>query len=1143
MKWLSRIFCFISVFFLLLLSIPITGYAEEELKPAEEMYYLDQIKEAPDQLDSYLGLAKWYIRYRKFEQAVEILSQATAIAPNNAAINAAFGDIYASQQKFDKAVERYEIALNLEPDNVGYWYALGSIYERYGKKDLALSALQKVEQNLAKTGIDSGKFYGELAALYVSVGKSAEAVKLIDKLGKQEPKSATSLAAIGDIYSALKQFDKALPYYEQAFELTPNDSQLMYRIINSFRNSGRIKEMVEFAKKAISKTTTPQQAVQIWNQVGNAFYQGGNTADLIDLYDTVCKMVTDKISRQNIRISFLNYFQNRMIELIPIFEARYKKSPKDEDNIAILAEAYSRTNQTDKAITFYEKLRELQPEDSRTIDSLAMLYQKKGNIEKAIALRQNTLAKNPDDLNNFANLARLYSQIGKKDKADELITKLKEKSLKNQAALQSLISLYREIGQSEKAIAAMKDYSAVSQDKMNAQQMLIRYYLDLNRTADAEKELEPMLVMVTTGSQDYQIRQTYELAFTFYAKTNRVDKIITLYHQAQQLVSEQWAQNNLRWSVINACQQAGRIGQLISALKEQLNQKPGDLGMLFLLGNAYSQNNLYADAIPIFEQLYASDSNNQEYENQLVNLYQNAQNWTKVIEMYKRLIARNPEQTWRYTQLIYAYNQIGKQDLAEETIKELTNRMGDTPQLWSALGGIYENMRKTQLAISYYEKATAANPSNVQFYSSLGRLYQQVGNDSAALNAYLKVKEFGARDWERNQAEIAIVKAYLNIGNWKMAAKEFESWLSVTRYRDWQMQEALRPLLTTLIQQNQVKTAWDLITKYRQTVSPSQASDWESPSYDYQLAETLRQSIPLQTYLEKEIDKGSKDKSIYVSLVYIYRDTNRGVMRLSQAIPILEKAIKQFPNEPDPYILLADSYSQQQKNELAIENYQKAVSMQMAAGIDTNRSTGSQFSPNNVTSRLAELYTRVGQPEKAIALAKELEKTPTPTTELWRSIAGIYEAAKEYSPAISAYQKAVELKPNDPQLRTMLIKCFLLAKKYPEAEKEANKLAEVGSEPYALQEAYRQLAQVYDKQELYEKEIETYLKMIAANPQNYTWGNISNDLLNWNQNQMRYEGLIAVLEKKVKDNPKDLNLLTILGDVYRRLGRTPVLPN
>lgn len=331
--------------------------------------------------------------------------------------------------------------------------------------------------------------------------------------------------------------------------------------------------MVEFAKKAISKTTTPQQAVQIWNQVGNAFYQGGNTADLIDLYDTVCKMVTDKISRQNIRISFLNYFQNRMIELIPIFEARYKKSPKDEDNIAILAEAYSRTNQTDKAITFYEKLRELQPEDSRTIDSLAMLYQKKGNIEKAIALRQNTLAKNPDDLNNFANLARLYSQIGKKDKADELITKLKEKSLKNQAALQSLISLYREIGQSEKAIAAMKDYSAVSQDKMNAQQMLIRYYLDLNRTADAEKELEPMLVMVTTGSQDYQIRQTYELAFTFYAKTNRVDKIITLYHQAQQLVSEQWAQNNLRWSVINACQQAGRIGQLISRLERTTESK------------------------------------------------------------------------------------------------------------------------------------------------------------------------------------------------------------------------------------------------------------------------------------------------------------------------------------------------------------------------------------------------------------------------------------------------------------------------------------------------------------------------------------------------------------------------------------------
>jgi tetratricopeptide (TPR) repeat protein len=1143
MKRLVHIFYLSLAMLIIFLSMPVPVIAEDEPKMAEEMYFLDQIKEEPQNLDPYLGLGNWYLRYRKFDKAVEVLSQATSKSPNTASGYALFGDVYASQQKFSKAIEMYEIALKIEPENAGYWYALGSVYERSGKKDLALSALQKAEQYLAKSGIDPILFYQELSALYVSVGKSNEAIKLIDKLAKQEPKSASTLAAIGDIYTFLQQFDKAFPYYEQAFALNPKDTQLLSRIMGAYRNSGRTKEMVAFAKKAINKATTPELAVQIWNLTANMFYQGGNVADLIDLYDSVGKVVTDKTSRRNIRISLLNYIQNQGDSLIPIFESRYKKSPKDIEVISMLAEIYNRVNQVDKAITLYEKLRKLQPEDSRTIDSLAMLYQKKGELDKAILLRQEALSKNPDDGNNLANLARLYNRIGKKDKAEELIVKLKQKSTNNQAALNQLIVVYREFGQSEKAITAMKDYLATTQDKMNAQQMLIRYYLELNRTAEAEKELEPMLSMITTGTPEYQIRQTYDLAFSLYAKSNQIDKMIALYRQGQQLVSEQWAKNNFRGSLINNCQQAGRINQLISVLKEELTQKPGDTGLQFILANAYMQNSRYAEAIPIMEQLYSQDSNNSEYENQLLNLYQNAQNLSKVAELSQRLIARYPDQTWRYTQLIQAYMQLGKPALAEKTVKELTNRMGENPQLWATLAQINESMQKPQEAISYYEKATATNPNNIQYYTSLGRLYQQMGNDAAALNAYLKVKKFGGRDYERNQAESAIVKAYLNLGNWKAATQEFESWLNVIQNRDWQIQETLPLLITVLIQQHQVKTAWDLIVKYQQTANLSQVNIWSMPTYDYRLRDVIQQSIPLQQYLEKAIEKGSKDKSIFANLVSIYLDNNRGQARLSLAVPILEKAINQFPNEPEPYILLGDVYARQQKPQLAIEQSQKAVSMQIAAGMNPEQSSGSQFSPNNVIVRLAGLYIQVGQQEKAVALAEELKKSSNPTAELWRSVAGIYETAKEYSPAITAYQKAIALKPNESQLRTSLIKCYILAKKYPEAEQEANKLAETASQPWALQEAYRQLAQVYDKQEIYDKEIDIYLKMIDANPQNYTWGNISNDLLNWNQNQARYEGLAAVLEKKVKENPKDLNLLTILGDIYRRLGRSPVLAN
>ncbi|MFB3897415.1 MAG: tetratricopeptide repeat protein, partial [bacterium] len=465
MKRLLYIFYLTLTIFILFSLVPVIVNAQEQPKVVEEMYFLDQIKESPQKLDPYLGLGKWYIQHRMFDKAEPILSQATAISPTAAAGFALFGDLYTAQQKFNLAIGMYQTALQLEPDNAQNWYALGTLYRRNGKSSEALAAYLKAEPGFSKGGMEYTRFYADLAALYVNSGKMNEAEKLVDKLIKQEPKATSNLAAIGDIYTAIRLYDKAFPYYEQALSLNPNDIQLINRIIYSYRNSERKKEMIAFAKKAIEKTNDPERAMQIWNQISNMYYQQGNISDLVDLYDAVCTVVTDKTSRQNILGTLIGYGSNQADSLIPIFEARYKKTSKDTEVIWILAELYNRTNQSDKAISFYEKLRELQPADFRPITPLAMLYQKKDNFEKAIALRQEALTRNPDDSSNLVSLFRLYLRAGKKEQANELVTKLKEKSANNQTALKQLISVYRDLDQSDNAITAMKDYLAVTQDK------------------------------------------------------------------------------------------------------------------------------------------------------------------------------------------------------------------------------------------------------------------------------------------------------------------------------------------------------------------------------------------------------------------------------------------------------------------------------------------------------------------------------------------------------------------------------------------------------------------------------------------------------------------------------------------------------
>ncbi len=84
------------------------------------------------------------------EQAIEALSKANELQPENALVKFALGNAYFSQDNFSQAARSIEAGLALEPDNANALFDLGNAYYKLKRYDRAVTQYEKAVANDAK---------------------------------------------------------------------------------------------------------------------------------------------------------------------------------------------------------------------------------------------------------------------------------------------------------------------------------------------------------------------------------------------------------------------------------------------------------------------------------------------------------------------------------------------------------------------------------------------------------------------------------------------------------------------------------------------------------------------------------------------------------------------------------------------------------------------------------------------------------------------------------------------------------------------------------------------------------------------------------------------------------------------------------
>lgn len=197
-------------------------------KPEEALAILEQARakfKLSFPLEFYTGIA--YAAGKKYNEALSHLTSAEAIAkatePGRLSHFFYFqmGSTHERAGRIEEAEKYFRESLKLSPDDPETLNYLGYMWAEHGiKLDEALVMIEKAVKQEPK----NAAFLDSLAWVLYKMNKPKEAlVSMLKAIEHAEEPDATLFDHLGDIYSALQQFEQAREAWKKALQVEPND--------------------------------------------------------------------------------------------------------------------------------------------------------------------------------------------------------------------------------------------------------------------------------------------------------------------------------------------------------------------------------------------------------------------------------------------------------------------------------------------------------------------------------------------------------------------------------------------------------------------------------------------------------------------------------------------------------------------------------------------------------------------------------------------------------------------------------------------------------------------------------------------------------------------------------------------------------
>lgn len=279
--------------------------------------------------------------------------------------------------------------------------------KRYKESEEALNETLKLNPNHK-----DAKYY--LGYVKFQEGNLKEAEQLFQSIVAQNPPDIRGLYGLTEIYSAQKQYDRALKMLDESIQKFPKAKTLEIAWSNIAIRAGRFDDGIARLSKILAEDP---KNFEMNMRLGEYYRQKGDLNKALDIWKSAADLRPNAIQPPLFRAMALGQL-NRPNEAAPLYEQVLKVQP---DNVMALNN-YSyilatQGNDLDLALTYAQRARSKAPTDPMVADTLGFVYLKKNLPDNAASIFSELTSKYPTVAIFHIRLATAYLQAGDKAKA------------------------------------------------------------------------------------------------------------------------------------------------------------------------------------------------------------------------------------------------------------------------------------------------------------------------------------------------------------------------------------------------------------------------------------------------------------------------------------------------------------------------------------------------------------------------------------------------------------------------------------------------------------------------------------------------------------------------------------------------------
>ena len=300
-------------------------FQQNKLAEALENYN-KAVTKFPSFRRAWRNLGLIHVRDGRNDEAISAFTRMIELGGGDAYSYGLLGYAYTSKQDYQASEAAYRNALLLQPENTEWRLGVTRCVFKQQKFEDAVTQLEVLITRYP----DKIDFWLLQAQAYLGMKqplRAAENLEIIDKLGKS---TLESLYTLGDIYLSENLMDTAGRIYLRAIDLDPKQS-----LTRPLRSA-----------EILSSRGASSQSLLLVNKIKDS---RNNQIDDTNRH---------KLLKLEARLSMTGGVSNA--ETVKVLDEIIKLDPLDGEALMLLGQHYSRQNQPDRAILYYERAENLE---------------------------------------------------------------------------------------------------------------------------------------------------------------------------------------------------------------------------------------------------------------------------------------------------------------------------------------------------------------------------------------------------------------------------------------------------------------------------------------------------------------------------------------------------------------------------------------------------------------------------------------------------------------------------------------------------------------------------------------------------------------------------------------------------------------